>query len=232
MNILIIEDEVFLAEKIKQAFSNKVISNRIKMIHSYREFLHELSIIGSYDIVLVDIMLWESNQKTGIDIVKTVREKDINIPIVIISSMSDCHRIKSWFDSGANDYIVKPFRIKELEIRVLRWFQTFFLSLYFGNDKTVEYKELLYNISENQFYYQGTPLMLTKKNKYILSILLSQPEKLIPNNYLIEKIWWDIYMIVERNLRVSIHRLKSELKEYECHNWIQNIRWEWYMLKK
>jgi len=57
MNILIIEDEVFLAEKIKQAFSNKVISNRIKMIHSYREFLHELSIIGSYDIVLVDIML-------------------------------------------------------------------------------------------------------------------------------------------------------------------------------
>ena len=232
MNILIIEDEVFLAEKIKSAFWNKIISNRIKMIHSYTEFLNELSIIGSYDIILVDIMLWDMDEKTGIDVVKTIREKNINIPIVIISSMSDYYRIELWFSTGANDYIIKPFRIKELEIRVLKWFRTFFLSLYFGNDKIIRYKELEYNISENQFYYQETPLELTKKNKYILSILLSKPEKLISNNYLIEKIWWDIYMIIERNLRVSIHRLKSELKWCNCHDRIQNIRWEGYMLKK
>ena len=232
MNILIIEDEVFLAEKIKKAFSNKVISNRIKMIHSYNCFLNELSIIRSYDIILVDIMLSDNDKKTGIDIVRTVREKNINIPIVIISSMSDCYRIEWWFDAGANDYITKPFRIKELELRVLKWFKTYFLSLYFGCDKTIQYNELLYNISENQFYYQNKPLELTKKNKYILSILLSRPEKLISNTYLIEKIWGDIYMVIERNLRVSIHRLKSELEKHGCHNRITNVRWEGYMLKK
>ena len=232
MNILIIEDEVFLAEKMREAFSKKIISNRIKMIHSYNCFLRELSIIESYDIVLVDIMLSDVDEKTGIDIVKIIRNKNINIPIVIISSMSDFHRIESWFDAGANDYITKPFRIRELEIRVLKWFQTYFLSLYFWNDKTIIYKDLLYNISENQFYYEDTPIKLTRKNKYILSILLSKPEKLITNTYLIEKIWWDVYMIIERNLRVSMHRLKSELEPYWCHNRISNIRWEWYMLKK
>jgi len=94
MNILIIEDEVYLAEKIKKCFSEKVISNRIKMIHSYHCFLNELSIIESYDIILVDIMLGPPNEKTGIDIVKSIRKKNINIPIVIISSMSDYHRIE------------------------------------------------------------------------------------------------------------------------------------------
>ena len=232
MNILIVEDEIYLAEKIKNIFSNKIISNRIKILHSYTCFLNELSIIESYDIILVDIMLSDYDKKTGIDIVKIIRKKNINIPIIIISSMSDYHRIEWWFDAWANDYIKKPFRIRELEIRVLKWFKTYFLSLYFGNDKTISYNWLMYNIWENQFYYDWELIKLTRKNKYILSILLSKPEKLISNTYLIEKIWWDIYMVIERNLRVSIHRLKAELEKHDCHNRIVNVRWEWYMLKK
>ncbi len=232
MNILIVEDEVFLAKKIRDTFTNKIISNRIKMIHSYESFLNELSIIASYDIVLVDIMLSDCDKKTGIDIVKIIRKKDINIPIVIISSMSDFYRIEGWFNAGANDYINKPFRIRELELRVMRWFKTYFLSTYFWNDEIIKYQELVYNISENQFYYKQEPVSLTKKNKYILSILLSRPEKLVTNNYLIEKIWWDICMVIDRNLRVSIHRLKWELEKYNCGDRVHNIRWEGYMLKK
>lgn len=103
--------------------------------------------------------------------------------------MSDYQRIEDGFNSGANDYIIKPFRLKELEIRVMKWFKTYFLSIYFGNDEIIEYGDLKYNISENQFYYKNNSIKLTKKNKYILSILLSQPEKLLTNTYLIEKIW-------------------------------------------
>lgn len=95
MNILIIEDEILLAEKIKETFTKKVLSNRIKMIHSYESFLRELSIIESYDIVLVDIILSDSCPKTGIDIIKIIRDKNISIPIVIISSMDDFHRIEN-----------------------------------------------------------------------------------------------------------------------------------------
>ena len=57
MNILIIEDDVFLAKRITKMFESKIITNRVKMVHSYFAFLDELSIIKSYDIILVDLKL-------------------------------------------------------------------------------------------------------------------------------------------------------------------------------
>jgi len=57
MNILIIEDDEFLARKIKQVFENKIISNRIKIINSYLDFIDEINILSSYDIILTDIKL-------------------------------------------------------------------------------------------------------------------------------------------------------------------------------
>jgi DNA-binding response OmpR family regulator len=57
MNILIIEDDIFLAKNIKKVFKKRVITNLITLISSYEDFIKELPIIKSYDIILVDIML-------------------------------------------------------------------------------------------------------------------------------------------------------------------------------
>jgi response regulator of citrate/malate metabolism len=61
-----------------------------------------LYIVKSYDIILVDIFLWNS-KKNGIDIIDIIRSKYINIPIVIISWFSEIERIERWFESWAND---------------------------------------------------------------------------------------------------------------------------------
>jgi DNA-binding response OmpR family regulator len=68
-------------------------------------------------------------------------------------------------------------------------------------------------------------------NKYLLLLFISKPEILLTNLFLIEKLWWDSN-ICERNIRVSISRLKISLENYGIDNWIQNIRWEWYIIKK
>jgi response regulator of citrate/malate metabolism len=57
VNILIIEDDLFLARNIKKIFEKKIITNRIKIISDYKQFARELSVINSYDIILVDIFL-------------------------------------------------------------------------------------------------------------------------------------------------------------------------------
>jgi two-component system phosphate regulon response regulator PhoB len=67
---------------------------------------------------------------------------------------------------------------------------------------------------------------LTKNNKYILSLFFAKPEKLLRESFLIEKIWGDVCVTVDRNLRVNILRLKRALLPFGIDTWIQNIRGE------
>jgi len=231
MNILIIEDNIFLAEKIKETFEKNILSNRIKILYSYNDFLNELWIITSYDIILVDILLWNINEKNWIDIIKIIRNKKIIIPIVIISNLSEISWIKMWFNIWANDYLIKPFRLQELEIRTMKRFKIYLSTTRFYNNEVIKYKNLEYNFQNNEFYFEKIKIHLSKKSKYILSIFISKPEILISENELIEKIWWDIEIIVNRNLRIVILRLKQSLSKYNIDLRINNIRWEWYMLK-
>lgn len=232
MNILIIEDDFILGENIKKTLEKKFLSNRIKVLSSYKAFLRELTIIKSYDIILIDIILWDKNSKNGIDIIKIIRREDKCIPIVIISWLDDVSWLEIWFNSWASDYLIKPFRLKEFEIRIYKWFKMYFYSDKSNNCDFINYNGLIYNLWENEFYFNNEKISLTKSNKYLLWIFLSNNEKKLSDRFLIEKIWWDIWFIIERNLRVVILRLKKSLKSYWIDNWIQNIRWEWYIFKK
>lgn len=231
MNILIIEDDLLLAVNIKKVFEKKIITNRIKIISTYREFSRELPIINSYDIILVDIFLGPDEEKTGIDFISFIRERNKCIPIIVISWYDDLSYLERAFLVWANDYLAKPFRLKELEIRVFKWFSIYFYSD-LSNTENIDYFWLEYDIYKNEFYYKKNRINLTKSNKYLLSLFLSSRENLLKENYLIEKIWGDMTYLVDRNIRVSILRLKSVLKEYNLDSWICNIRGEWYMLKK
>lgn len=230
MNILIIEDDILLANRIGKLFERTVISNRVKVIHSFREFLNELSIIDSYDIVLTDLKLSGNRDSfDGYDIIEIIREKNLNLPVVVISWFSDVGSLQKAFQLWASDYIIKPFRLKELEVRILNWFKNFYLTWIYFSWNTISYKELVYKIDTNEFYYNNELIPLTKKNKYILSLFFSKPDKLLSETYLIEKIWWDIMLIVDRNLRVNILRLKQSLNPYGLDERIKNIRGEGYI---
>jgi CheY-like chemotaxis protein len=76
MNILIIEDNIFLANRIAKIFESKIITNRVRVTHSFLKFLQELPIISSYDIVLVDLKLSENTlELCGYKIIRAIREK-------------------------------------------------------------------------------------------------------------------------------------------------------------
>ncbi len=231
MNILIIEDDLFLARNIEKIFEKKVVTNRIKIISDYKQFALELSIINSYDIILVDICLWVMEKKTGIDFISLIRDKNKSIPVIVVSWYDELSYLEKAFSVWANDYITKPFRFRELEIRVFKWFAIYFYSDLKATEN-IKYFWLEYCMQTNEFYYNWKILNLTKSNKYLLSLFLSNREILLKENYLIEKIWGDISCIIERNLRVSILRLKRALEKHCLDSWICNIRGEGYILKK
>jgi len=233
MNILIIEDDRYLASQIGEVFEKNILTNRIKIVHSYLDFLDELSQVDSYDIILTDIILSNEPWKTGIDILKVIRKRNLKVPIVIISSLSSYESLENAFSVWANDYIIKPFRLRELEIRVSKWFHDYMFSMYFCLKKEISYQWLVYHISKSEFSFEWERIELTRSCKYLLSLFLIHPEELISERFLIEKIWWD-YESFEwtKNPRINILRLKEKLKPLWLDTWIQNMRGEWYILRK
>lgn len=145
--------------------------------------------------------------------------------------MDDINWLEKWFNKWANDYLVKPFRLRELELRVINWFKSYYYKPWILQENK-NYNWLEYNLLENNFYYNGNLITLTKQNKFLLSILFQKPETLFNEEFLKDKMWLDIVSIIDRNLRINVLRLKNSLKPYNIDNWIINSRGEWYMLKK
>lgn len=232
MNILIVEDDQFLASKILHEFQKRAPVNVVKHISSYADFLRE-SNYRTYDIILLDIYLWEKNKEhNGLTILEHIRKNDTKIPIIIMSNMVQYSYLEKAFELWAHDYLIKPFRIRELQIRIQRWFHGYIFSEFFNYKKTLEYHDLQYIPASNEFLIQGEKIKLSKSNKYILSLFLINRESLLSQSFLIEKIWWYSENTENKNLRIKILRLKNSLKPYCLDSRIQTVHGEGYILEK
>ena len=233
MNILIIEDDVYLASRIRDVLIKNSLTNRIDITHSYLDFLNKIWSLDSYEVILIDIILWKQTDNTGLDILKIVRKKGIKIPVIMITGISSYDFLESAFSWGASDYIIKPFRLRELEIRINKWFQDYIFFIHHFSDKKISYKKLIYDLKQNKFFYKEKNIPLTKSSKYLFWLFVIYSEKLLTNDFLIGKIWGDNESdISSRNIRISVLRLKKKLKDFWIDTWIENIRGEGYIFRK
>jgi len=227
MNVLIVEDEPLVAASIKNTLKKYTTVNIMKVANSFDNAKQHIQ-TNIFDIVLLDIFLGE-NKLNGLDLCKEIRKTNKQIPIMIITGFQSVQYLEEAFNCGANDYIRKPFNAKELALRVTRW--TRFSKLTVATP-IMRYKNLIYNAVHNQFYFDKTPIKLTKKNKTLLKLFIKSPETLLKTTYIKEKFWGDYYDIrKQRNLRSNIQSLRESLKDI-CPNWIQTIRGEGYILKE
>jgi DNA-binding response OmpR family regulator len=233
MNILIIEDDQFFAEHLRRALRTNTMVHRVDIVNSFQGFLSMFAVLEGYDIILTDIRLSRDTALIDFDgfhIIKTIREANIRVPIIVISGRDEIDKIQGAFELWANDYIIKGIRIKELEIRVIQWFKHYHLAkLTLAKDNIYTYKQLEFHLDENEFFVDTALVPLTKKNKYILSIFFTQPEKLLSESYLIGKIWWDVCIEIRRNVRINILRLRQALSPFGIDSWIRTVRAEWYI---
>ena len=230
MNILIVEDETFLAERIGKVFRSKIASNRVRVLHSYDEFVQESVVLSSYDLILTDLKLGPSfTDLGGYRIIRTVRKRGLHVPIIVISGFSNVANLQEAFELGANDYLIKPIRLKELEVRVMNWYRNYYLSKISFLGNVYDYRGLTYDIGKNEFSFAGKRIPLTKKSKYLLSVFFSSPEQLLQEEFLVDKIWGDICITVERPVRVNVLRLKQALAPFGLSGWIANVRGEGYV---
>lgn len=230
MNILIIEDNEILGQWLKKSFQDSNFANIINILTSFDEFLNH-SCIKSYDIILIDVCLWKWNNRQWIDILKHIRTTNLQVPIIMISSHWEYNFLENAFRLWAHDYIIKPFRNKELQIRIERWFRNYIFFEYFTTKKILTYGNLVYYLDKKEFFIRDKKIILSRWSKYILLLFLIHKEKLLTQDFLISKIWGcDEYG--DKNLRIKILRLKNQLETVWLASWIDTVRGEWYIFQE
>jgi DNA-binding response OmpR family regulator len=224
MNILIVEDEVLIARMIKKICQNIPAVNTLDIVMDYDSATLKAA-SGIYDLFITDIFLGK-NRSNGLDFCEKLRALNIDSPIIIITSIYSLEYLEKAFSLGVNDYIMKPFHPKELELRIHRWLK----GVVSKTSARIIYDQLSYDPDRHEFYFADSKLELTKREKALLLIFLRHSEKLIPTHLMKEKFWGDM-SDKNRNIRSNIQSLRRSLGE-SCANWIQTVRGEGYILKK
>jgi DNA-binding response OmpR family regulator len=220
MRILIVEDNQKLAKYIKQTLEE---SGYVADIASDGEVGERMARVSTYDLLILDIML---PKKDGITVCTELRAEDNTIPILMLTAMGEVDDRVLGLDSGADDYLVKPFELKELLARVrslLRRPQSEFLGTIVVQDLTLESERHV--ITKN-----GKDMSLTLKEYTILEYLMRNPDTVITREQLLEHCWDFAYSAFSNITDVYIRQLRKKLNETDNEKYIQTIRGVGYKL--
>lgn len=182
MKILLVEDDKNLCRAIKSQLSKEGFL--IDVCNDGEEaFLCALNPENDYDLAVIDRMLPVID---GLSIIKAMRKKQIQIPVIVITGMSELDDKVEGLDSGADDYLVKPFHIKELSARIRalirRPSQTRELA-------SLTYEDLTLTLFDHQLHCHRKSLLLTPKEFQLLHLFMSSPCTILSRSLLMAKGW-------------------------------------------
>lgn len=162
----------------------------------------------NYDLVLLDITLPDGN---GFDLFKEIKEKK-DVPVIFLTARDEEINIVKGLDLGAEDYVVKPFRIRELISRIkvaLRRYGK-------DNKNMIECRGVYIDLENRKVTYEGKEIEFTSLEYKILLMLFSNKNKLITRDMLLDRIW-DVAgnFVNDNTLTVYIKRIREKLNDNE-----------------
>ncbi|MBU0278668.1 MULTISPECIES: response regulator transcription factor [unclassified Gemella] len=222
MRLLLAEDEKDLAEALEAMLKHNNYS--IDVVHNGQDALDYL-LLDDYDGAILDVMMPKMD---GITVVKKIREEKKNTPILILTAKSEIEDKVMGLDSGADDYLTKPFASKELlaRVRSMTRRQATFTSneLKFGN---VKLNKLTFELSTNKDSYR-----LSNKEFQIMEMLMRNPWNVIPTENFLEKIWGYDSESEINVVWVNISYLRRKLKSLGANIQIKATRNVGYTLEE
>lgn len=201
--VMILEDDTDLAEGIELSFQSDELNFVIcKTIAEARKALERYP----FDLLIFDINLPDGN---GLEFCRELKRK-IQIPIALLTAKGMEMDIVKGLESGADDYITKPFSLMVLRARIRTLLRRNTVA------KEQEYKNsvFLFRFETMEFYKNGVPIALSKTEQRILYLLISNPDRILTRERLLEWVWPEGTEYVEDNaLSVGIKRLRDKLEE-------------------
>jgi len=222
MRVLIVEDEVRLATSLQ--FIMEKEHHQVDIALDGEEGLDK-TLSGVYDIIILDYML---PKMSGIEILEEAREFNIQSAIIMLTAKGELSDKLLGLNTGADDYLVKPFETAELLARVSalgrRRVHTIDNDLFTYNDITLDPAKLKLICNDKE-------IELSLKEKEILELLITRKQMITPKMQILEKVWGYDSEALDNNVEVYISFLRKKFRAVESTSNIKTVRGVGYVLE-
>ena len=225
--ILLVEDEPDLLQTLAFNFENE--GYKVAKALDGKEAMKFLEDDDSISLVILDLMLPDMS---GLDICRHIRAADnlkVILVILVTAKGEEVDRVVG-FEVGADDYVVKPYSVRELLLRVGGILKRSSKEKQSNDKDLVEYEDLKIDNNKHKVYLSDEKISLTSKEFKLLKHLLLKADKVQSRDNLLEKVWGYNNDVTTRTVDTHIKRLRSKIGKYGDK--IETIRGEGYLFNK
>ena len=222
MRILIIEDDVELCKSLIYQLEQAQIT--VDAVHDGESGLSYASSI-SYDLILLDRMLPHLD---GMTVLSKLRRAGVQTPIILLTALGSVKDRVIGLQSGADDYIVKPFAFEELLARIYCILRR---PVDLLNEQQLCFGDVSYSIAQHKLTCNVSSCTLSKREGDLLEFFLQHPNQTLPRNTLLDRVWGLDNSVEDGNLDNYIHFLRRRLSQVQSRLTLKTIRGVGYTLE-
>ncbi|HEX9006133.1 MAG TPA: response regulator [Bacteroidota bacterium] len=222
MRILVVEDEKKVAQFICQGLEEEHYTVDVALDGGEGEMM---AVTGAYDLLILDVML---PRKSGIDITRAVRQEGKAVPILMLTAKATTRDKVEGLDSGADDYLTKPFAFAELLARVRSLLRRGAAE----KTTTLALADLELDTVSHRARRAGRPIDLTMKEYALLEFLLRNKDRVLSRTIISEHIWDYNFDTGTNLIDVYVNHLRSKIDAGFDTKLIHTVRGVGYVMKE
>ncbi|MEZ3436253.1 MAG: response regulator transcription factor [Lachnospiraceae bacterium] len=223
MHILIIEDDRELCDMIKTQLGNE--NHTADCCYTGSEALY-FAMTGAYDLILLDRMLPEID---GLSILRSLRQSGITVPVILTTALGSVHDRIDGLDCGADDYLIKPYDIKELLARIRALSRR---PNIFTEPASLTFSDISFEPDTRTLICRDKKQKLSKREAFLLEFFLRNPEKTLLREQIFSRIWGPDGAVEDGNLDTYIYFLRKHLRTLGSRVFIATIHGAGYRLEE
>lgn len=202
-NVLLLEDDAHLAADIKVQLNREGFEVEVR----YDGLMAEKTALRqAFDCIILDINV---PGKNGYEVCRAIRNHNIGTPVIMLTAFGEVEDKLDGFDSGADDYLTKPFYFRELLARIKAVIKRG--GTHAGTTKIIMVDNLAIDLEKKQVTRGGQPVKLTGREFNILSVLAATPDQPVSKKELIAAIWGTSMEVNTNTIEVFINSLRNKI---------------------
>lgn len=221
MKILVVEDDKLISQAIKDSLSNNydiIISDDGEVgLYTAKQNI--------YDVIILDIMLPHLN---GYEVLKSLRKDRVGTPVLFLTSKDSIEDKLKGFKLGADDYIVKPFHLEELRVRVDALLKR---SGAISEENILIYEDIKFDLKTKELFINDKNISLQLKQYDLFEYLVLNKGTILTKEQIFDRVWGFESETTINVVEVYIHKLRKLLSPYNYDKYIITLRGIGYMFK-